>query len=396
MTDVQSTSTTGLYSSAGGGVHYDMDYKTAVYAARTQHSNLFLYAGMFLLLLGLVGNFMSFCVLQTAHFRPLSSSFLLSALAVMDSGVLLTALLRQWVLAYSRDTHDIRASTTLAGCRAHYFFTHYFFQMSAWTLLMVTAERLVSVARPLQARSICSRKRVIIAWCVMALALFLLNAHMFATVKTKMTLRTNGNGELSYYVGCVRDKLSYPVLWQAWSWVDNSMAVFIPGVAILVMNIIIVIKVGEAKRHRRISVRSQQTSKEAKSTRHVTAMLIGISTLFLATNLPMAIFLLGLGHWPLDTPTQAYSTNVAYSAVAFILYLNYSVNFLLYCVCGRSKFRRALLGLLRCRSVREQRLASSRFTVSTSGSMRSVAYNRSLSTVSYNRSVSVSPQRSVP
>ena len=389
MVDVQSTAITR--SSAGGGSRYDMEY-----AAREHHSSLFLYAGMLLLLLGLIGNFMSFCVLQTAHFRPLSSSFLLSALAVVDSGFLLTALLWQWVLAYSHDTHDIRVSAGLPGCRAHFFFRLYLFQMSAWTLLLVTAERLVSVVRPLQARIICSRKRVIITWCVMAVVLFLLNAHMFKTVKTTMAIRKSGNGELGFFVGCMKDKHFYPVFWGAWIWVDKSVAVFIPGVTLLVMNIIIVTKVIEAKRDRRMSVRSQKTSKEAKSTRHVTAILIGISMLFLATNLPMAIYQIGNGYWPHDTPAQVYSTTVAYSAVEFIMYLNFSLNFLLYCVCGRSMFRPALLDLLRCRSVRQQRKSSSRYTVSTSGNMLSVAFNRSLSTVSFSRSVSVKQQRSMP
>ncbi len=389
-TDAQSMSSTG--SPTAGVSRYDMEY-----AARIHHFKLFLYAGMLLLLLGLIGNFMSFCVLQTARFRPLSSSFLLSALAVVDSGFLLTALLWQWVLAYSRDTYDIRVSgNSLAGCRAHYFFKHYFFQMSAWTLLLVTAERLVSVVRPLQARIICSRKRVIITWCVMAVVLFLLNAHMFTTVKNTVDPRKSGNGGVEWFVSCGKDKHSYPELWRAWGWVDKSVAVFVPGVALLVINIIIIMKVREAKRDRRISVRSQKTSKEAKSTRHVTAMLIGISMLFLATNLPMAIYGIGDGNWPWDTPAQVYNTNVAYSAVEFIMYLNFSLNFLLYCVCGRSMFRQALLELLGCRSARKRRKSSSRYTASTSGNMHTVSFNRSMSTVSFSRSVSVSQQISMP
>ncbi len=377
VTTASDSLTTELYSVAGS-VRHDFDYATA----RELHSNLFLYLGIFLLLVGVCGNILAICVLQTPHFRKFASSFLLSALAVMDTGVLLTALLRQWILAYSKDDWDLR-SRSKSACSAHFFFAHYFFQMSAWTLVLVTAERLIAVIRPLQARSICNRKRAIVIWVVMAVAVFGINAHLFVTVSLSPLSTSN------WSLHCIRNKLKYRALWGVWNWVDSTLAVFIPGLAILIMNVIIAAKVFLAKRDRRKSVRSP--NRDTKSTSHVTSMLLGISALFLVTNLPMAIYLLGENLWPQQTPLDRYNTGVAHSVVSIAQYINFSANFLLYCVCGRAKFRRTLCDVLRCR-VRQRGVSSSRYTHSTTlagYSVKSVAYNRSLSTISYNRSMSV-------
>jgi hypothetical protein len=83
------------------------------------------YAPPFLLVLATVGNTISVIVLQSPVFRGSSTSFLLSALAMVDAIIVNTGLMRQWVsFAFNIDVRDFSSF----GCKLHIFIV-YCFQM---------------------------------------------------------------------------------------------------------------------------------------------------------------------------------------------------------------------------------------------------------------------------
>ncbi len=114
---------------------------------------IFRYVAPVLIFVGVGGNMLSLAVLQSKYFRRAPSSFVLSILALVDSGVLLTGLFRHWIRGITSGRLDIRW-INLFTCKTHYFFTYFTRQLSSWTLVLVTVERLMSVVIPLKARQI--------------------------------------------------------------------------------------------------------------------------------------------------------------------------------------------------------------------------------------------------
>jgi hypothetical protein len=59
---------------------------------------------------------------------------------------------------------------------------HVFFQLSAWTIVLLTAERFIAVGFPFQSRAIFTLHRTVITWLIITVILFGVNCHFFGTV----------------------------------------------------------------------------------------------------------------------------------------------------------------------------------------------------------------------
>jgi hypothetical protein len=79
------------------------------------------YAPPFLIAMATVGNILSVVILQHPKFRKSSTSFILSALAVVDLEIVYTGLMRQWLI-YQFNI-DVRLLSS-AGCKLHFFLVY--------------------------------------------------------------------------------------------------------------------------------------------------------------------------------------------------------------------------------------------------------------------------------
>lgn len=134
-----------------------------------------------LLLLGTVGNCLTFVVLQSRSFRNGAIGFALSALTVVDSALLWTSLLRQCIVTVTG--FDLR-SVSAVGCKVHYFAACYLSHLSSWTVVTLSVERALSISRPFLVKfTSCSRKRVTFAWVGVVVVLACVNVHFFWNAK---------------------------------------------------------------------------------------------------------------------------------------------------------------------------------------------------------------------
>lgn len=139
-----------------------------------------------LLLLGTVGNCLTFVVLQSQSFRNGAIGFALSALTVVDSALLWTSLLRQCIVTITG--FDIR-SVSAVGCKVHYFAACYLSHLSSWTVATLSVERALSISSPLLLKfTVCSRRRITFAWVGVAVVLACVNVHFFWNAKYKMVV----------------------------------------------------------------------------------------------------------------------------------------------------------------------------------------------------------------
>ena len=325
----------------GKGVADYWQYKT--------YTVMFLWVSPFLIILGTVGNVITFITLRNPLYKNSSTGFLLSCLAVVDTGMLNTGLLRHWIRMITDNWIDVRA-LTLGSCKVHYFFTYYLKMVSPMTVTLMTMERVISVVWPLKVKEICSRRRIKIVWFSLAIFLVIANGHGFWTMDIFYEERPH-EGNIYNVTYCHNTEVTEYFHRGAWYWIDGTLSNFIPIILIFGGNFIIIYKIVSARRNRESDMKVK--AKETGSTTGTTIMLLVVSIIFLLTTTPACFYFLGVGNlgwWPLSTAEDIAKVYLAYATVNLLFYVNNAVNFLLYCLSG-SRFRRALMSTICCADV---------------------------------------------
>jgi hypothetical protein len=305
---------------------------------------LFMYVAPVIIFSGTSGNILSLVVLQSKYFRRAPSTFILSALALTDTGVLLCGLMRHWISSLTAYEIDIRALTQ-GTCWVHYFFTYYLPQLSSWSLALLTLERMSSVKWPFKAKVLFSKRRMMILWSITAICLAAVNAQCFKTLVLVQEEYMDGNETIQYNV-CADAEDTLIFMLYVWPWLDLFLNSIGPLVIIVTCNVIIIAMLYKMKKLRQGQM--QVTTEDESNS--ITAMLVGISVMFFFSTTPVSIYFIGVHYWPQETHAQNFNTFTAYATLNMLYYLSNSTNFLVYCLSG-SKFRRALIAILLCREI---------------------------------------------
>ncbi len=290
----------------------------------------------FLVTFGVCGNVLSLAVMCGRHFQRSPSAFLLSALAMVDSLVLLIGPLRPWL--HSVADINIRA-TGNAVCKGHYFLSHLVTHLSAWTLVLINIERVLSVLVPFKAKKFCSRSRMIMAWFAVLAGLVATNVHALWTVSTCYDWEEREN------VCSFRS----PYSWfgeYVWPWLDLTLLWLIPFCVIVISNAIIWLRMWQKSR---TSTLRSHTGRASLRQRSLTLMLLALGMAFLCTTSPISIYLIVDPFWEKESQTEKDISYTMFVVFNNLQYVNNAINFLLYCASG-SKFRHALGSM--CSSVR--------------------------------------------
>ena len=309
-----------------------------------------MYGLPILLALGTLGNILCIVTLRSAKFRLTSTGFLLTALAFSDMTVLYTGALRQWLIVMF--SLDVREMST-ASCKIQSFCTYYSVHLSAWTLVLITIERLLSVIIPTRFNTVCSRKRMVLGWILTAAILLLIDIYLL----TESALSDN------YYPGenvtrCVwrgRDYSNSAPLTDFLYWSDFCLSFLLPTCLILVANCVLCYKLyGMSSLGRVVSISSGQSSTSLPSSSvrkksSLTLMLVVVSLMFVITTLPINICFLVIKPCKMDLRLK----NFIYACFNSLYYLNNAMNFFLYFISG-SRFREAALNLLMCTESRKR------------------------------------------
>ena len=271
---------------------------------------------------GIIGNTLSFLVLQTKRFRRSPVGFVLSALAIIDSLIQLRtffSLLRTYILK----SVEVEFLTSRIICQLDVFFNLMLYQISPWSLVLLSVERVIVVANPVSGRNICTRKRIAIVWFIMLVTCQVLNGPVVLRV------------DIDNHDNCIQ--LHYG-LWKLYDLVLVPLTMFIPFAVISVTNIVIFFNLTKSRRLRR-----QSSTNKGETVNSTTVMLFVTNATFLVLVCPMFVNYIYLYH----PPNYHYNPYILGSIAQLALYLNSAINFLLYCVAG-SQFRAALKELFKC------------------------------------------------
>ncbi|XP_074654670.1 FMRFamide peptide receptor frpr-18-like [Tubulanus polymorphus] len=271
------------------------------------------YGAPFVLLFGLVGNTLIITTFSGKRLRYKSYAWLFICLSVSDSGLLSIDLVVRWTNYYYRSEYDFRGGNSVL-CVAFLFLAHFFAHASPWMLVLITMERCVSVVAPMRAKIICSRKRMIYASLLVIFLVFAINSHMF------YGMRITQDGFCREREGVYLDFWS-----RYWLTIHLVIASAAPFAVLLICNAVIIYFLKRAE-----SRRQTQTS---AVTNNITLMLVTTNFTFFVTSFPFTVVII-----------LRPASILVHVISAMLMYVNYAINFWLYCFTGRM-FREELIEL---------------------------------------------------
>ena len=281
---------------------------------------------------GFVANVLCLLTLQMSSFRECAAGFLLSALAVVDMISLSVAGIHVWVIGTFN--FNFRQLSFLFA-RVHIYITYLTVHLSAWTLALITLERVVVVTRPLQVAWLCTRRRMALTWITITITLALTD--LFIPLSYNRVYVTNTTTNASVATDTIQFTND-----QAIYWMDMCISFFAPFTVILCGNFTILY----------VLFRSNQnmTRSVDPTTRSITVMLMLASLMFFVTCLPINLYFLGSDTFfpsKNDSDLSAAKNVFIYCLTTALYYFNNAGNFLLYMMSG-PRFRNAFMNIFCC------------------------------------------------
>ena len=309
------------------------------------HKFLLLYIPPLLLIIGTIGNVLSFCVLIRKAMRRTSTYNYLAVLSFTDMLVLYIGLLRLWVGELTEDVRDMSDWSCKFITMAGYTVSVY----SVWLLIAVTVERYIVTVHSLRASTMCTQGRAVKTIVCILILLLSINLHFLWTTQIQTTTR---NGEIIQR--CNGASGYEHLIKQVWPWVDACLYCILPFIIICILNCLIVQKVIISRKSRHLLAGSRLSSSSSNSPRssnessaRVTIMLLTISFTFLICTLPMNVTMIHQAYRGFNALSlqEEASYRLARTISELLMYTNHSINFYLYLLTG-NKFRQQLLTML--------------------------------------------------
>lgn len=312
---------------------------------------------LILILLGTVGNILTALVI-IRNFRKLSSTTVyLLTLAFTDTLFLYNEPLTHFVKSVNGlDLHSI----TDGGCKISVFLTFSSFHISAWVLVAVTVERVLSVIFPYKVKRRCTRRNAFVVTVLIVVVISVMDSH---TLYGFRILSSNMYNGLS---NCTPGYEEYFMFYKnQWFWIHFIVGFAIPFVSIAVGNTLVIhglVKMRRRQKWMDKQVQNGHLSHGRHHTHHAKSLmiiLVLLNTIFFISQTPLAIYLVYFPYFVEGLNKIACSDFQTYmiekekfrfweAIVANFGYLNASLNFVLYVVSG-SRFRREIVFLLTCK-----------------------------------------------
>ncbi|XP_052788378.1 uncharacterized protein LOC128223137 [Mya arenaria] len=181
---------------------------------------------------------------DATYLPPLTTRFLLKALAIVDSLILLWPCFIQWTVRLSSGSSIFDRSD--AFCKIGTFFNYFLLQLSPWLLVLVTIDRVYNIAFPtFSLKTPLTQTHVKRLFIVTILILALLNSYMLFGLNLRLEKEmsntsyenaTNASSSQSDWECYPKDSFKYFVI-SVWSWIDFAVAFGLPFVIIVLGNV---------------------------------------------------------------------------------------------------------------------------------------------------------------
>ena len=281
-----------------------------------------------MLVFGVPGNVI--CIIVLCRLRKTQYSTYLVCLAVADLVFLGIWKTFDWL---SSVLHLYRVDSDGIICRIQLLGYFSCLQIASWMQVLVTIERVVSVVSPHKVRGLFSTERALTSVVLTSMVIFGLNVS-FLIAPARDANFSNGrycfdNENFRYQANNV------------WPWIYLSLGYFIPWIALLFGNALIILTLRRNIRHNKsalsidtgISIRKYKVS-------IVTKRVIALNIVYNVCVTPICIYsLLSLFN------VKASNSELVSAILSALMLVNNSISFFLYIVLG-SKFRQEVLKMI--------------------------------------------------
>lgn len=292
-----------------------------------------------IIIVGFIGNTLSFAVFVCSHLKKISTSIYLAALAVSDTGFLLCVGFG-WL-----DNIGLPLFHYNGACQVIIFMTYSFSFLSVWFVVALTTELYIVTFYPGLCTRVCKPLKSKIIVSILAVISVIIYMSVFWTAKI---YKVDGHDM------CVPTAQSQSVL-VGQAILDAILTLALPFSMLIFMNVRILfdaMRFYKAMRPYRIpestvSGNCQQGYQRNVPQSKIMKMLIAVAVVFLILNLPSHVIRLqGFIRSLIDVSYRSTQSEQLWQQICqMFYYVNFSVNFIIYSACTKS-FRNALFKLL--------------------------------------------------
>lgn len=302
--------------------------------------------------LGIVCNLVSAAVFLRSRLRTSTPGQYFLALALADNMILVG----EHVLWMNRlDSEGYRLGMSFMNtmpviCKGVNFLRYTGRLWSSWIVVAISAERLITVAFPLQVykfSNIRKARMVIVGELLISLGLSIVAFFMLGVQE---------------YQGRARCLVltDYGPVYSTWSMaclIAGEM--IIPSILVTIFTALIIWKLARAQEARLLSQEGQRESRNRAKERQPTIALLAIAVTFITIRFPYIVAYQVYSKWNTKTLTNEDDAWTyihiygAYSITFIFAVMNYAINFLLYYIFG-STFRSELKRCVSCRPATPQ------------------------------------------
>lgn len=282
---------------------------TGVQNLKTFFYNINKYYSLPLIILGTIGNSITFYIYSRKEFQKTSTAFYFAYSTIIDTLCLFFGSLKRFLEGLNE--REIRNSSNLV-CKLTIYMNYSLVHISSWILVLISFDRLISSR--IFSREFQKRKNQIIAIALLSILIFVSNIYL----PIKVGLIEIGNQTYCDYKNM---NTSFII-----SIYDLLVSVLVPFLIIAVTNFLIAFKLYKSK------LKILDIKQSYKITRVYAFTIIGKNLLFLILNLPLCVVILyaHIFRHDFDTSYEIWAHNVLYGFFYVLNDLNYAVNAILH------------------------------------------------------------------
>ncbi|XP_076451271.1 uncharacterized protein LOC143287210 [Babylonia areolata] len=302
----------------------------------------------FLFLIGTITNTLVIMVMRSKDFRHMSTSFYMAVTATVDTVSLFTPLLPHYlyvnfphIFDSVRHVHVICSISHLIGWMTSNF--------GVFLTVAMTIDRTLAVQFPLKAPTLCTvRKAKIVTVCLLVFVL-LMDGHVAFT--TRMV-----DKEVKAYLCAIdRDFSEVYRIFHDYVWPTmRNVLLMISFTAIIIGNIIITLHVKRSEDSKGLgegakSAGGSQSKKTSSKSRQLSMMLIIDSASMIICTMPLTItMMMDQSFQPAEqtevNPFEIAKNDLVFSIGFYLLHINHTTSFFLYCAVNESSPGTPVLG----------------------------------------------------
>lgn len=254
-------------------------------------------------------------------------------------------------------------------------------ELSSWLLVALTFERIISTTWPYKVRMFCTPKTALVTILTLWLIIYGGSAHLLygtgieqqdvgnlsrselvsrdqstgsISLRTSVTFGTpvlnTGNGSAyaftddGRFCGALTENQAYKDFFKfVYPWIDLFLYIAIPAIILAVGEVLIVRKLLESRKMRQnmSTVRAATTLRNTDKSMSIALMLVVVNAVFILCTTPIGVYLVCMPYWVDAKVGFTETQEVIWTIVNLLMYLNHTINFILYFLSG-ARFRRSV------------------------------------------------------